>query len=418
MLRRMRDKDLYATILGIGSPWSVIDVVVKAAEEVVEVHVALDVDAATSCPECTRDSPRYDTRTRRWRHLDTCQYRTLLVAEVPRVRCPTHGVRQLRVPWAEPGSHFTALFEGLVIDWLKEASLTAVGRQMHLSWDEVAGIQERAVRRGLARRRLRGVSRIGVDETSFARRHEYVTLVTDLGRGHVLHVADGRGRHSLDRFFARLTPAQRRAIEVVAMDMWGPFIASTRRWLPDADHKIAFDKFHVASHLGDAVDKVRRAEHRELLEQGDRTLVGTKYLWLQSPTAMSEERAHSFESLRRLALKVARAWQMKELAMGLWWRRPRGALQAVWERWCRSAKRVRLEPVRRVARMIEAHLQGILTAIQTGVTNALSEGTNSKVQWIKKQARGFRNRLRFRHAILFHLGGLDLYPSGLTHTES
>ena len=119
-----------------------------------------------ACPECGQPAGRYDRRERRWRHLDTCQYRTILVAQVPRVECPEHGVKTILVPWAEPGSPFTALFEALVIDWLREANIQAVARLMDLTWDQVDGVMQRAVRRGLARRTLQAPRRAGVDETS------------------------------------------------------------------------------------------------------------------------------------------------------------------------------------------------------------------------------------------------------------
>lgn len=412
----MRDKDLYATILGICSPWSVIDVQLQLAEQSVEVRVALDPERPLHCPVCAVSARRYDSRERRWRHLDTCQYRTILVADIPRVECGEHGVHQVFLPWAEPGSHFTALFEGLVIDWLQEASISAVARQLRLSWDEVDGVLQRAVARGLARRVLRPIRKVGVDETSFAKRHEYVTVVTDVERKHVVHVADDRGNDSLADFYRQLTPSQLRAIEVVAMDMWEPYIRVTEAWVPQA--KIVFDKFHVAQHLGEAVDKVRRQEHKELLERGDHTLMGTKYLWLQ--TELKGQRAVRFESLRTLSLKVAKAWQVKEVAMELWWPRARAAITRDFLAWCRWAGRVALAPVQKVARMVEAHLVGIVNAVETGVTNALSEAINAKIQWIKRMARGFRNRTRFRNAIYFHLGGLDLYPAALsaTHTKA
>lgn len=411
----MRDNGLYATILGIRSPWSVTDVRLSPAQQQVEVQVALDPQATLQCPACATPAPRYDSRERRWRHLDTCQYRTILVADVPRVDCPTHGVHQVFLPWAEPGSRFTALFEALVIDWLLEASISAVSRRLRLSWREVDGVRERAVARGLLRRRREEIRRVGVDETSFARRHEYVTVVTDVERGKVVHVADDRGKESLASFFASLSPGQRAAIELVVMDMWEPFIRTTQEHVPDAD--IVFDKFHVAQHLGQAVDKVRRQEHRELLEQGDRTLVGTKYLWLQS--ALSEGQHARFDQLCRQSLKVARAWRAKEVAMELWWPRARAAIVADWQAWCRWARRLGLEPIRRVAQMITTHLTGIVNAVHSGATNALSESINAKIQWIKRQARGFRNRRRFRSAIYFHLGGLDLYPASVraTHTN-
>lgn len=148
----MRDVDLYAQILGVTAPWKVTTVDFDSAQQKVVVHLVYDPKKALSCPECDKKAPGYDTRVRRWRHLDTCQFLTILEAEVPRTRCPTHGVHQIRVPWSEPNSRFMALFVALVIDWLREASISAVARLSQLSWDEVDGIKSRAVARGLARR--------------------------------------------------------------------------------------------------------------------------------------------------------------------------------------------------------------------------------------------------------------------------
>ena len=121
----MRDKDLYAQILGIKSPWQVSSVDLNVPEGKVTVQVEQEEGVRSCCPACGKESSGYDSRTRRWRHLDTCQYKTILVADVPRVKCEEHGVVTISVPWAEPGSGFTALFEALVIDWLKEASTLA-----------------------------------------------------------------------------------------------------------------------------------------------------------------------------------------------------------------------------------------------------------------------------------------------------
>jgi transposase len=329
-------------------------------------------------------------------------------------------VVQVSVPWAEPGARFTALFEALVIDWLHEASLLAVARQLRLTWDEVAAIQERAVRRGLARRKTRPPTRIGVDETSFQKRHEYVTTVNDLEEDVVLYVADDRKQDSLDTFFESLGQGGCAGLEEVVMDMWAPYIASTRQYVPEADRKIVFDKFHVAMHLGDAVDRVRRQENRELRAAGDERLVRTKYLWLQNPDRMSQGRWREFAPLRSSRLRVARAWAIKELAMQLWGYVRRGWAERMWKRWYGWAIRSRLEPVKRVARMIKKHWVGVINAATTNVTNALSEGMNSRIQWIKRMACGYRNRERFRNAIYFHLGGLDLYPDAIrsTHTKA
>jgi transposase len=408
----MRDRDLYARILGIERPWTVSDV--KLDEKGKSVEVFLECDEETpACPECKSRCPKYDRRERRWRHLDTCQFQTLIVAQVPRVECKAHGVRQVRVPWAEEGSRFTALMEALIIDWLREtATIASVSRLLGLSWDEVDGVMKRAVERGLERREVRLPARVGIDETSFQKRHEYVTVVSGED-GSVLHVADGRSKEELQKFWRCFSLEERARVEMVAMDMWGPFIEATRSALPDADRKIAFDKFHVAQHLGHAVDLVRREENRTLLVGGDRQLSGTKYLWLKNPKNIAEEAWRDFERLRNGTLKTARAWALKETAMDLWRYRSRMWGERGWWNWNIWAVRSRLEPVKKVARMLKRHLFGILNAMESGVTNARAEGINSVIQWLKHSAHGFRNRNRFRNAIYFHLGGLQLYPATL-----
>lgn len=417
----MRDRDLYARILGVTDPWQVVDVELDVAAGEVRVRVETKAAAPLTCPQCGQPAGRYDCKERTWRHLDTCQYQTWLVAQVPRVRCAEHGVHQVLVPWAEPGSRFTALMEAVVIDWLRTVvSIQAVAKQLRLSWDEVDTIVQHAVRRGLGRRKAIPVRHLGVDETSFQKHHEYVTLVTDAARSRVLHVADDRSQSSLDAFFQQLSPRQRAALESVSMDMWAPYIRSTFAHVPGAEHKIAFDKFHVVSHLTKAVDQVRRDEHRELSRRGDPTLKGSRYAWLGNPERLRPTLANALEVLRNMKLRTVRAWHLKETAQDLWHYVRKGWARQAWLAWTRWALRSRLEPMKQVARMIRDHLWGIVNAMHLKVTNAVAESMNAQVKRIKQAACGFRNRERFRHAILFHLGGLDLYPAGAsgTHTKA
>ena len=406
----MRDKDLYAKILGIEAPWKVGDV--ELADQEVRVHLE-NAKSRLPCPECGTLCGRYDSKPRKWRHLDTCQYRTILTADVPRIECPEHGVRQVAVPWAEPGSGFTALFEALVIDWLREATTSAVARLFDLPWSSVDTIMLRAVRRGLARRERHLPAHLGVDETSFQKRHEYVTVVADQDGDQVVHVGDGRGRDVLDEYFAGFSEEELADVETVAMDMWGAYIASVQDSIPDAESKIVFDKFHIAKHLADAVDKVRRGEHRQLQAVDDDRLKGTRYVWLQNPTNMRSERALLLEQLRSTSLKTARAWAIKNFAMSLWHYRSRAWAKKAGLRWYSWAIRSRLEPIKRVARMVKNHLDGVVNAVVSGITNASAEGINSRIQKLKAREHGHRNRDRFRNAIYFHLGGLDLYPEGV-----
>ncbi|HTF24492.1 MAG TPA: ISL3 family transposase [Candidatus Limnocylindria bacterium] len=387
-----------------------MDLQLKEGE--VHVYLAHEDNREWACAECGVLCPLYDHQPeRQWRHLDTCQYRTILHAEPPRSQCPEHGVRVVKLSWAEASSRFTALFEGLAIEWLKHASQKAVGEQLRLSWDEIHGIMERAVERGLARRQAEEIPYLGVDEKAFRKGHKYLTLVNDLTRSRVLYVAEDREQSSLDGFWPTITAEQQASIEAVALDMWDPYVASVRGHLPKAEEKMVFDKFHIAKHLGEAVDRVRRREHKVLKAEGDERLKGTKYDWLRNPASMEGEQKREFAELRKSELKTARAWALKETAMDLYdyvYEKPARRHFHWWYNW---AVRSRLQPMKEVAAMLKRRFENIITYLRHRITNAASESLNAKIQWIKYTARGFRNKQNFINAIYFHCGSLDLAPS-------
>ncbi len=408
----MQDRQLYEQILGIPTPWFVERVELKLEEGEVHVHLQHRDNAAWRCPECDRECSLYDhTSSRVWRHLDTCQYQTLLHATTPRTNCPEHGVHAVRLPWAEPHSRFTLLFERLAIEWLLAASQTAVAERLGLSWDEVHGIMQRAVARGLKRREAEAIPRIGVDEKAFRKGHKYATLVTDLDQSRVLYVAEDRKPTSLDSFWETLTAEQMASIEAVAMDMCDAYENSVRAHVPGAADKIVYDKFHVAKQLGEAVDQVRRAENKVLRAAGDDRLVGSKYQWLRNPDNFADDQWREFRELRESNLKTARAWALKEQAMLLWNYTSETWAKKHFRWWYRWATRSRLKPMAARARMLKTRLPNILTYLKHGITNATSESLNSKIQWVKYTARGFRNFQNFTTAIYFHCGGLNLAPS-------
>lgn len=408
----MRDRELYARILGIESPWMVEEVELRLSAGEVLVRVQRDRGAPLVCPECGSAASRYDAAERRWRHLDTCQYQTILVAEIPRVQCREHGVHQLRVPWAEPGSHLTSLFERLIIDWLLQVeSIAGAAKTLRLTWEQVDGVRARAVQRGLKRRgavRLPAV--MGVDETSFQKRHEYVTIVSSGAEPRVLWVGDDHDEKALDAFWDEIPPEQRDAIEWISMDMSNAYIASTRKHVRGADEKIAFDKFHIMNHASDFVDRVRKQENRALLANGDETLKGTKWKWLKRMDGMRWAERCEFRLLRRSDLRTARAWSYKQTVARLWGYVHRDNAEAAWKRFCYGAIRCSLKPVKEFARMIRKHWAGVINAAVSNISNAMAESINAGIQRIKRSACGYRSRARFRVAIYFHFGGLDLYP--------
>lgn len=407
----MQDTELYRHLLGLQRPWSVARVQLAVKEQRVDVW-AEHAEQQFPCPECRKPCPVYDHAEERvWRHLDSCQFMTHLHARIPRVDCEEHGVRQVAVPWAEPRSRFTALFERLAIDVLREASVTGATRILRISWDEAMHIMRRAVSRGLLRKKSRVVARIGVDEKSAAKGHKYLTLISDLDQGTIEGIEEDRHEGSLAKYFSGLSQEQLASIQAVAMDMWQPFVAATMKWVPGAEKKIVFDRFHVMMNAGRAVDLVRRQEHSKLRAEGTSPLTKSKHLWLYAEENLPAQHREHFDSLKKQDLMTAKAWALKENLRRLWTFARLSSARRHFSRWYGWAIRSGLFPMVQVAKMLQTRLQNVLTYFQHPITNAVSEGINSKIQTIKKRAYGFRNKDHFKMAIYFHCGGLELYPT-------
>jgi len=415
----MESKELYRQLLGLSEPWTVERVELDVARERVEVYVDHAGGTRFACPECARELAVYDHLAERvWRHLDSCQFLTYLHASPPRVSCPEHGVHQVKLPWAEAGSRFTHLFEVLAIDVLQAASVKRAAQILRISWDQAWHLMERAVLRGRAAKGHDMPRELGVDEKAIAKGHQYMTLVCDLQEASVEYIGEDRKEESLTAYFDAFDQEQRAQIEAISLDMWPAYINACKAKVPGAEDKMVFDRFHIMQHVGQGVDRVRKQEHKALLQQGDETLSRSKYLWLYSaenvPTAAQER----FAQIRDSNLKTARAWALKESLREWWSYRSLGWAKRFWQRWHFWATHSRLQPMIDVAKLIARHLPNVLTYFKHRITNAVAEGLNSKIATVQKRACGFRNRDHFKIAIYFHCGGLALYPASVTHRRS
>ena len=410
----MKDFQLYQQILGLVAPWQVESVTLQLKEREVEVRVRC-VETVWGCPQCQQRMTVHDWEQRRWRHLDSCQFQTLIVAQVPRVKCPQHGTQTVAVPWAEKYGRFTRLFERLAIDVMQECSVAGACAILGISWDEADGIKQRAVQRGLARKAVGVIhARLCVDEKSVGHGQQYVTVVAKVEAGRaatVEYVGTGRTQASLDAYWQQLAPAQLAGIEAVAMDLWEPFRVSTLGAVPGAADKIVHDPYHLVSYMNKAVNEVRQAEHRRLLQQGDETLKGSRPWWLYGFEHVPERDRPAFDQLKALNLQTARAWGIKEVFRSFWLCPTKRKAEQYFKDWYSWAIRSRLAPVKKVARMCKAHLTNLLTFFDHHLTNGPLEGLNNRIQGLIKKAYGYRNRERFKTDVYFHLGGLNLYPS-------
>jgi transposase len=411
----MEDTQLYAMLLGIKMPWRVSKVKVDMASNRIDVWVEEVPGTKFPCVACNKESLVYDhTEEQVWRHLDTCQCQTFVHARLPRTTCSVDGVKQIRAPWAEPRSQFTRLFEMRLIDTLKECDVTGVTRLSRTNWDETWGVMLRAVTRGLARKEKRVPARIGVDEKSVGKGHKYESIVCNLDRGTVEYVVDDREQKSLESYYQQFTKEELSQVRSIAMDMWDPYIAATRAYVPDADKKIVFDRYHAMTQITKAVDKVRRGEHKALAAQGDFRLKGTRFLWLWNEENVPEWRREEFSGVKNAELKTGRAWAIKEALREFWAYAYGKCAEKYFQAWYFWATHSRLTPIIAAAKTLKRHLVNLLTYFKDRITNATSEGINSKIQMIKIMACGYRNREHYKAAIYFHCGGLDLYPRAET----
>ena len=407
----MDDKKLFTKILGLEPPWFIKKVVLNEKKQSIDIYIDHGTDIQARCPECDKFCSIYDHAPERtYRHLNTCHMQTYVHVRLPRVNCSKHGVKQIISEFGENGSEMTYAFESHVIRVAKECNLTGTAGLCGLSWDQSWNALKRAVARGQARKEHRIPKRIGVDEKSFASGHKYETLVYDIDAGTVEFVCDKREQKSLENYYKQFEPEQRSQVQAVSMDMWDPYIAATKAYIPNAEKKIVFDRFHVMQHVLKAVDKVRKKEHKELSENGSDILKGTKYLWLWNNENIPEWRKEEFEELRAKDLKVCRANAIKENLRHMWDYRYEGNMRKYFKSWYFWATHSRLEPIKKAANTLKSHLDNIVTYARHRITNALAEGMNAKIERVKRMACGFRNRAHYRIAIFFHCGGLDLFP--------
>jgi transposase len=406
----MKEQEFYEAVLDIIKPWEVEKVEIDKSKRESHVYLKYPEKVAGKCPECGKESKIHDKREERvWRDTDSCHYKTFIHCKMPRSDCEEHGVRTMEVPWSTKLSRFTKYFEMQIIYLLlvsKNQSKTA--EYFDLSWDEINGIMRRSVERGLSRREEEGIKHLGMDEKSFLSGQSYATILTDTDGKRVLDVVEGRDENAVNKAYEGLSEAQLAGVEAISMDFWKAFINGAETKMPQAD--IVHDKFHIMKYMSEAVDTVRRAEHKENKKVKDETLTGTKYLFLKNPTNLTDKEKARFAELNINQLDVGRAWNRLELLREFWMSESEDDARQFFKDWYFSATHSRLEPVIKVAKMFKRHIEYIITYWKHKISNSFAEGINSVIQHIKSTARGFRNFANYRTAILFHCGKLNLYP--------
>jgi transposase len=313
-----------------------------------------------------------------------------------------------QVPWADRWSRVTKTLSRVVAEMSREANLSAVAKQFAIGWKTVASVIRRVVAWGLAKRRRRPLRVIGIDEVSRKKGHHYLTLVYDLERGQLVWIGKDRTQETLEAFFTWLGKRRAKNLRAVCMDMWAPYYDVVRRRAKNAT--ICFDRFHVVQHLNKAVDEVRRALMRKLSAPAKRLIKGTRFVLLKNPWNLTPKQKQALSALVRSNNPLARAWYLKEDFQRFWDYVYQRCAQRHLKAWLWWASHSRLEPFKKFAKMVRAHLDGILAWSTLRISNGALEGMNNKVKLVSHRSYGFRNDDRYIEAIYHNCAKLPLPP--------
>lgn len=401
----MFSEDFFDLLLNFGDDWKVEKVTVNYQIEEVDVFVRY-VGLRAECPETEEACGIYDHRAnRRWRHLDTMQFKTYINCEVPRVKT-SEGVKTLSVPWSDNYERQTYLFERLTIDLLKATkNQTQTAKLLRCGFNVVNRIIHSSVKRGIERRPKDAIfTNISIDEKSFKKGHNYVTVVSSPLTGYVIDVCESRDKASTKELLESIIlPEHRGSVETISMDMWKAYQSSATEVFTRA--KVVHDRFHLIKYLNDAIDKVRRRE----VKQHD-GLKNSRFVLLKNKENLTAKQQIIFEHIQSANYQVSKAWQTRENFRDIFGSPSTEQALSLFIKWGASVLKTNIKEVIKVAKMFNNHLKGVCNALVERFSNAMAERLNGKIQEVKSVGRGYRTFNNFRSAILFFHGGLKLYP--------
>lgn len=420
----MDNKHLFTAALGLVAPWSVVSIDFVedqgSASGRLDIHIDFARGAELPCPECGTLCKAHDTKLQSWRHLDFFQHEAHLHARVPRVRCSVDGVKKVDVPWARPGSGFTLLFEALVLTLAPQMSMSALARLVREHDTRLWRVVDHYVLEARENVDMSDVTEIVVDETSRAKRHQYVSLFLEPESSasaetpRVIFVTEGKDHSVFHDFVAdlKLHDGHVGSITDVCMDMSAAFRKGAAETMPLA--RVTYDRFHVMKLVNEAVDDARRRETK--LEP---QLKGTRYAWLKNPSKLTKKQCESVARLSQRNLKTAKAYHMRLNLQDLWAQPHLTATRTFLKRWCQWALKATarpkdpadvwiLERMNTAANTLKDNATDVVNYFRRLLTSGVIEGVNSTIQAARSRARGYRNPRTFKMMIYLIAGKLDL----------
>ena len=400
---KMFTENFFSLLLNLEEGWIVKSIETDLNKE--EVYINIDCILTEIFDNSIDElAPLYDySPMRTWRHLDTLQFKTFIKCALPRVKTSEGKVKTINPNWASGHQRHTFLFEHAVIDLLKATkNQTRTAEIMRCPFNLVNRILHLATARGMERRNHSDLKfkHLSIDEKSFRKGHNYITVLSHPMSGCVLDVEEDRTKESCKKLINQiLSEEQRMEVQTISMDMSKAFMSSAEELLPKA--QIVHDRFHLISYLNTAIDQVRRREVKKHV-----LLKESRYALLKNPANLTDKQWMKFKSIRNANYQVSKAWIVRENFKDLFSSdKHHGA--TLYYQWATDAMSNNIQEVTKVVSMFNSHISGVVSAL---INNAMAERLNGKIQELKTVARGYRTFHNFRSAILFFNGGLDLYP--------
>lgn len=385
-------KSLFEKALAIENPWYIQDIKFDVKAMQLDIYIDFHKGSTfTYVDKSTGESGKYkayDTEQKTWRHLNFFEHKCYLHCRTPRVKLDSEKIRLISPPWAGLHSGFTLLFEAFVLQLCAQMPVQAVSRIVSENDGKLWRLLKKYIDEVRALEDFSSIEAIGIDETSRAKFHEYVTLFVDLAEHRTIFITDGKSSDTLESFVEDLEKHQgsREQIENVSCDMSPAFIKGVKENLPNAE--ITFDKFHIMKLINEAVDQVRRqeAKHQDILK-------GYRYLFLKNYENLTSKQKTELQTLQlsKYKLKSVRALHIRENFQEIYRAESVEAFEHLLKKWYFWATHSRLQPIINVARTIKKHWDGIVNWKKTQINNGILEGLNSLIQAAKARARGFRN---------------------------
>lgn len=395
--------------LSLQHPWKLnnVDFIEEDDQKVLRIDIGFEKGAKFSDSDTGKPCPVHDTMERQWRHLNFFEHTCYIHCKVPRIICSDGKVKQVDVPWARKGSGFTMLFEAysmMLIEY--EMPVSRVGKAMAEYPNRIWTIFDHWVSQAYKKADHSQLTQLGVDETSSRKGHSYITIGVDMDQRRVIHATEGKGSDTIesikDYLETKQTPPEQ--ISQVCIDLSPAFISGVASYFPHA--QITFDRFHVKALLNKAMDEVRKSERRRHVE-----LKGHKYTFLKSSNQLTEDQSVQRHTLVELYPQLGEAYRLKELFDDFWIMKTPQQARGFLAFWCDMAQESEIAPFMRFVKTVKKHWDGILNYITSKLTNGILEGINSKIQLIKRRARGYRNTTNFINMIYFNCGKLQFdYP--------